>query len=279
MPIITISRQLGSLGTEIAKRCAEKLKLNFLDKESLEMITKEFDISEGRIEKYDEKKPSFWDRFSSDRETYLHFLKTGIYEFAYSGSCLILGRGGQVLLKDVPGVLHVRIIAPLETRLQRVKDRYEGDEWHARQLIQRSDHDRSGFHRFFFNTAWDYQRLYDLIINTATLSVEKAVGIIERAAPTGARGKKMRDDRDRSLADRCLEQKVITKLLYDEKIPIGFLKVSVVDGAVTFGGSVNTVEDIERCKRAIDSLEGVREVTDECHLNLPYNDVYFTRFR
>ena len=70
MAVITISRQLGSLGTEIAKGLNEKLQLNYLDKSKLETaLVSEYGISGESIERYDEKKPPLWDIFSSGWDT------------------------------------------------------------------------------------------------------------------------------------------------------------------------------------------------------------------
>ncbi|HUV08291.1 MAG TPA: cytidylate kinase family protein, partial [Spirochaetia bacterium] len=68
MAIVTISRQLGTMGTEIAHALAEELHYNYLDKESFAKALQEHGISGMHLEKYDEKKPALWDVFSSDRE-------------------------------------------------------------------------------------------------------------------------------------------------------------------------------------------------------------------
>jgi len=120
MAVLTLSRQSGSYGTQISKALAGSLKYRFLDKESLEKALSTYGVPPASLEKYDEKRPSFWEIFSSDRNRYLHFLKTVIYDFALQGSGIVLGRGGQVLLCWVPGVYHVRVIAPPADRVDRI---------------------------------------------------------------------------------------------------------------------------------------------------------------
>jgi len=117
MPVITVSRQLGSLGTEIAKLLCKNVHCKYLDKESLEEVFAEYGIPKENVERYDEKKPGIWDIFKTDKARYLHFLKSAIFEFARKGNCIILGRGGQIVLKDLRGVLHVRVAASMESRL------------------------------------------------------------------------------------------------------------------------------------------------------------------
>lgn len=265
MAIITISRQLGSLGTEIAKRLRAELNCNYLDKQSLEVqLVNKYGIPEENVERYDEKKPAFWDMFSSDKDKYLHFMKTAMYEFAHQGSCIIIGRGGQVLFKELPGALHVKVIAPFTVRMMRVKNRYNYDDRLAEQIIRHNDHDRAGFHKFFFHANWDDHSLYDLVINTRAFTVEAGVRLITEALAASGIEEKQGEAQNR-IKDLCLGQEVETAILYEEKLPVHFLEVLAVSGLVTIRGSVITMEDISRCEAVARNIAGVKEVMNELY--------------
>ena len=120
MAVITVSRQLESLGTEIAQELASQLQYEYLDRKRIEqgLATQGLMVSE--IDKYDEKEPHFWANQLIEGRKFFHALQIVIYEAARKGNIVIVGRGGQVLLKGLPGVLHVRIIAPLQDRIQRL---------------------------------------------------------------------------------------------------------------------------------------------------------------
>lgn len=265
MAIITISRQFGSLGTQIAKVLKEELKCDYLDKLKLEeTLVTEYGIPEENVEKYDEKKPAFWDIFSTEKDRYLHFMKTAIYKFAREGNGIIIGRGGQILLKDIPGLLHVRVIAPRELRVERIKERYSYDDKLGEQIIRHSDHDRTGFHKFFFHVNWEEPCLHDLIINTQTFTVEHAVGLIKDSLEMlGIEEKK--HETESKLADLCLGQEVITHIAYKERLPIQFLEAIVEDGVVTLRGSTITSEDIEGCETIARKIPGVKDVVNEIY--------------
>ncbi|GAK59080.1 hypothetical protein U27_06056 [Candidatus Vecturithrix granuli] len=267
MAIITISRQIGSLGTEIAKKLREDLGFNYLDKQSLdEELIQKYGIPEKKVERYDEKKPGFWDTFSSDKDSYIHFVKTAMYKFAQQGNCLIIGRGGQFVFKDLPGALHIRIIAPIALRLERIKKKYNYDDRLADQVLRHSDHDRAGFHKFFFHTNWDNTDLYDLVINTRLLSVEAAVQLIKDALEsTGIM--EQRVAQESKLADICLSQEVITSIIFMEKIPVQFLEVEALaaSGVVTLRGATMTAEDMACCEAVTCKVPGVKEVINEMH--------------
>jgi cytidylate kinase len=262
MAIITISRQIGSLGSYIANALAEELTLNLLNKESLEVMLCEHGMVEKQVNHYDEKKPKFWETLSPDKDRYLHCLKTAIYEFARKGNCIIIGRGGQVLLGDLPGVLHVRIIAPTEVRIDRIKERFSCDARHAEKLIRQSDHDRSGFYKSFFHVDWDSPSLYDLVINTHFLSLEAAAELIKDGLRFTETPERQQETLSK-LADLCLGQEIITTILYKEEIPVQFLEATVEDGVVTLKGSAVGVEDIRRCEIVARQVPGVQQVLNE----------------
>ena len=265
MAIITISRQLGSLGNDIADALKNELSYAYLDKIQLEeMLVSTYGIPEESVEKYDEKKPAFWDIFFSEKDRYLHFMKTAMYEFARQGNCIIVGRGGQVLLKGVPGTLHARVIAPMPVRLERVKQRYNYDDKLAEQLIRHSDHDRIGFQKFFFHINWEELGQYDLVINTGTFTVVQAVEFIKSAIEMLELAQKQ-DECAKKLADLCLGQAVMTQIAYKEKLPIQFLEALAVDGVVTLRGSTITADDIQRCEQVARLVPGVKQVINEVY--------------
>ncbi len=259
MAILTLSRQSGSFGTQIAKALAEHLKYRFLDKESLEKALAGYGVSPSSLQKYDEKRPSFWELFSSERNRYLHFLKTVIYDFARQGNGIVLGRGGQVLLAGVPGVYHVRVIAPPATRIERLKKAYKCDERHAEAIMRHSDQARAGFHRFFFNVNWDESSGYDLVLNTQSIGAETAAELLRKVISL-LDGKEIQKEREKRLADMVLRQQVETAILYTEKIPVKFLETEAHDGVVTLNGTVSTHNAVSRCEEIARAVPGVKKV-------------------
>lgn len=259
MAILTLSRQSGSFGTQIAQTLAEHLKYRFLDKESLEKALTGYGVSPSSLQKYDEKRPSFWELFSSERNRYLHFLRTVVYDFARQGNGIVLGRGGQVLLSGVPGIYHVRVIAPLPTRIERIKKAYKCDDRHAEAIIRHSDQARAGFHRFFFNINWEDSSNYDLVLNTQTIGPETAAELLRKVIGL-LDGKEAQAQREKRLADLALRQQVETAILYTEKIPVKFLETEVRDGVVILNGTVSTHGAVARCEQIARAVPGVQEV-------------------
>jgi len=260
--MVTISRQVGAGGDEIARLLAKELKWKFLDKEALERLLAERGFPKMEFEIYDERKPALWHRFSAERDRYLHFLKMVSYDFARQGSCVILGRGGQILFRDVPGALRVRVVAPLQDRVEAVREKFDYDERRARQVVQHEDNERAGFHRFLFRANWDSSDLYDLVISTRFISETSAADLIKKAlaAKEVAAVKK---ERARKLEDLYLAQRVRIAILYEQQLPIHFLEIEAVDGVITLKGTVGIRESIARCETIAADVPGVTRVVNE----------------
>jgi cytidylate kinase len=262
MAIFTVSREAGSLGTEIAQAAAGKLQYEYLDREKIEKALVERGIPMPEVEKFDEKKPSFWVSWQIQSRRFLHAIQAVIYDFAVRGDALIVGRGGQVLLRNIPGAVHLRIGAPLPVRVRRIMERERLDEKQAARLIQRSDRDSAGFLRFFFDVDWEDPALYDLLINTQRVSVNTAVEMIARAAESPEIREGTRVAREK-LADLCLAQKAEGALLDLLGLNIRLVHIQVSAGMVTLRGSVVSAADLESAQRAVAGIEGVAHLDNQ----------------
>lgn len=118
-----------------------------------------------------------------DDQTYTRIVRETMEKLARQGNSVIIGRGGQMILRDWPGVLHVHLYAPVEVRVQRLMQRLSISEAEARRRIAESDEERRQYIRTMYNNAnWKDLKYYDLAINTGDISPEAAAQIIILAA-------------------------------------------------------------------------------------------------
>ena len=235
MAIIAISRELAALGDETAGELAKLLGYRFVDKHALEERVKSYGIEGRKFEKYDERKPSFFALLSHDRDDYLHYLKTAIFAEAEQGSCVFIGRGAGMVLKNMPGLISLFLASPLNIRLERVKSYFQCDEQRARHIIERSDQDRIGFHRYFFDIDWRDPENYHLSLNTGFFNPAGCAEIINQCKNRFFTPESEAENAAR-LKELILEQRVRQCIIYEEQIPIHFLEVSVSGGAITLYG-------------------------------------------
>jgi len=258
----TISRQLGAGGDEIARKLAAELGWRLLDNSVVESLLMERGFSQTAFGIFNERRPDLWHRISTEKERYLHFLKLVSYGFARRGNCVVLGRGGQVLFGSVPGIIRVRVVAPLECRVQRVKEASGGDEQRARQLVLQSDNERTGFYRFLLHTDWDCPDLYELIVNSQFISSRTVVDLILKALDSqevaGKKGAALGE-----LEQLYLVQKAVIAILFEQKLPIQSLEIEVSDGTVTLKGTAQDHPSIERCGETAAGVFGKKTIHNE----------------
>ena len=198
MRAITISREYGSGGGEVARRVAARLEWQLVDHEMIVHIAQSLGVSESEIEQKDEYSESFASRILSSmrlidpamavgvpidaltttEEAYKQALTNLVHAVAQTGHAVIVGRGGQVLLADQRDVLHVRIVAPLEQRITYVVQREGLDRDAARTRIQQKDRQRERYLQNHYHQSSEDPHLYDLVLNTGIIDLESIAEII-----------------------------------------------------------------------------------------------------
>lgn len=194
--IITITRQYGSGGHDIAKALAEKLGIPFYDKELISLIAKESGVAPEVFEHADEKAANsllyslslglynYGNGFSSSMgdlpiNDKLYILQHRIIkEKAESEHFVVVGRCADYILKDHPDVVKVYIYADLESRIKRAVDRQDIEPARAKQAVVKADKNRANYYSFYSGQKWGQVDNYDLCINSTNLSTDQAVKLI-----------------------------------------------------------------------------------------------------
>lgn len=261
MAIITISRQMGSLGDEIAKAVADKLNYDYIDKPEIAEALATYGL---RVdEKFDQKGLSFWESFSQQKKRLLYLIKAVVSDLAKKGNVVIYGWGAQLLFKDLPGVIRVRIIAPFEVRTRRLVEQKVYDERNAEKTLRKSDRDSAEYMSSFFKSDLEDKELYDLIINTITISVDTGVGLIINTLEAHE-FKVSSEETAEKLTDLSLKHKVEAAVL---EIPGLELSNLVVEkGVVNLSGSAKSLAAKEECEKAVSNIKGITKIANQLEL-------------
>ena len=211
------------------------------------------------MEKFDEKSQPFWVNWQIQGLKYFHAIQAVIYKAARRDNVVIIGRGGQCILKGISGVLHIRIIAPFQDRIQRLAAQGGGDEKELSRIVKQNDRDSGGFIRTFFDANWEDAGLYDLTINTHHIPLDKAVDMILSTIPAVEEMKDTQRSREQ-LDNLILQQKVATVLL-KEKLRTTYGEVS--GEVVTLWGNCSSHSEGENIVRLVSGIEGVQKVKDK----------------
>ena len=196
MSVITISRECGVNSEEVASLLAKKLGWEYIGKELVARIAKELRISKGEAEAFLQDAQSrllrFVDRYTCtliqrvvdrergclDDESYFKTVKKLVEDAYEAKSAIILGWGGQCILRGKPNVLHVRLIRDMEGKIATIMKRFNLDRKAAEYHINREEKDSKSLIKHYFNVDWNDASLYDLIIDMGRTSVEDAVDTI-----------------------------------------------------------------------------------------------------
>lgn len=117
---------------------------------------------------------------------YADLVRQVILEYAQAGDVIIVGRGGQAILRDMSGVLHVKVVGSEEMRTRRLMQRMGVDEKEALRQIHHSDRERMRYLKHFHGLNWHDPCLYDLVLNTDRLAVDVAVHLVIEATQRAA---------------------------------------------------------------------------------------------
>ena len=196
MSVITISRECGVESEKVASLVAQKLSWEYIGKELVARIARELRISEGEAEAFLQDAQSrllrFVDRYTCtliqrvvdrergclDDDSYYETTKKLVEDIYDHGDAIILGWGGQCLLRGKPNALHVRLTKDIEGKIKTIMERFKLSHKAAKDYVEREEKDSRSLIKHYFNEDWNDIRLYDLVIDMGKTSTEEAVETI-----------------------------------------------------------------------------------------------------
>jgi cytidylate kinase len=226
-------------------------------KELLEARFKELGFKEKLLAKLDEKHPRMLDSITKKDDLYLETLKTVIYNEIANNSCAIVGRGSNFILSNIPNVVKVRFVAPLEKRVANVATLLDISNKEAEILVKRSDRERAGFCYYYFGEIWNEAANYDLVINTEFFLLPDILDILEKTLATTAKTAQLNEN---IIADATLKQNVKFELFIKNDIEIKHRNIQCNNGCVTITGNVSSNAVKERVNNILEQLPQVKNI-------------------
>lgn len=181
MSIVAMSATLGSWGNEVGRELGRLLAYEFADREIIAKAADRFGEGVMDLERVTEGKPRLLERFSDDPHRYLTYIEAVILEMAARDNVVLAGRGAIVLLSKVRHVLRVRVTAPEGVRAERVEQSLGLTREAAIDAVRESDRERGARVKSLYHVDWDDPLLYDLVLNTERLTVERAAALVQEA--------------------------------------------------------------------------------------------------
>jgi len=195
--IITVGRQIGSGGHDIAKKLAEQIGYKFYDMEILSIAAQESGFDRKFFEKQDEKRGFFRSIFGGavptgamvnysgtytnkfSQESLFLFQAEAIKNAASEGNCIFVGRCADYILREFPNLINLFVTADYDERVGRVMTRNAMTREQAEKLIRDKEDARSSFYNYYTGKKWGDSSSYDFCLNSSRLGIEGSVKLIK----------------------------------------------------------------------------------------------------
>jgi cytidylate kinase len=259
MPIIAITREMGSLGKDVARELGAELGLPVVYHEVIDHLADRMRVRKSHVIRLLDGSAGLLERMTADQTSLSIFTADEILGLAARGpGAIIRGWGATHLLREVPHAVCVRVCAPFETRKRRMMERLDtDDEAQVSEEIRANDEAHAAIMRRHFNLQWTEPEHYDVVLNTERVTVAECVSEVlglarsPRCAETDAA-------RER-LADLALAAAVRAALRRSAETREAQVAVSADAGCVALSGAASTDQMLAQVEVA-SGVPGVRDV-------------------
>jgi cytidylate kinase len=261
MAIITIQRGTRSGGEALATCLSGQLGYPLLGREVLQEAANELGVPAKDVGEKMEESPGRFGRTPLITKLYVAAVTEALTEHARDGNLVYHGLAGGLLLRDLPGVLKIRLIAPMSYRIQALMDSHGMEEQGAEAYIHEVDEARYQWVKNVYGENNTDPSLYDMVLNLGSFSIPEACEVVKSAASRPEF--EMNPKRMKALEDFRLACQVRLALLDDLGTQTLDLDAEVSDGvAVVLGEAplLNTGEVGNRISEIASSVPGVKEV-------------------
>ena len=264
MAILSISREYSSGGEEIGRAVAEELHYEYVNTGRLSQVIQRAGKKWGDISReFDEIPPSFWERFDWEYRGYVTLVEANILEYAQRNRLVVLGRGSHILLQDVPYALKVRIIAPLEKRIERTMDLDRLDRRAALAKIEKTDRDHDNYLKANYGQEWNDTRYYDLVLNTGIQTYEQVVQLLVKALQEA--DLRTTPEAEQRLRDQAVTARIKAELFTDPQIFVPTLEVFHDGSEVVLRGVVHSPKEYHHLEETARSFAHGLPIRNELH--------------
>lgn len=268
MPIIAITREMGSLGKDVADGLGGQLGLPIFYHEVVEPLADRMRVRKSHVIRLLDGTAGLLERLTADKTSLAIFSAEEIFELALRGEgAVVRGWGATHLLRDVPHAICVRVCAPVGLRKRRMMERLNTDDDAAVSVeIHCNDQAHTAIMRRNFGLQWTDPENYDVVFNTERVSVGECIDEVVRLVKSNAFAETARSRKqleDLALAARVRAALRLSPLTRDTKIA-----VTATDGEVTLAGELGT-DMLLAVAEVVDSVPGVGDFKYRSHPGAP----------
>lgn len=262
MALVAMTREMGSLGKDVATQLAQALGTTVIQHEIIDLLADKMRVRKSHVVRLLDGHAGILERLTADKTSLSIYTADETYQLALRPEgAVIRGWGATHLLRSVPHAVCVRVCAPAEVRVKRMKERLNtDDEEFVGNEIRLSDEAHGAIMRRHFGINWQEPEHYDLTLNTERVGIAECADQILRMTADPAFAETVQS-RGR-LRNLSLAAHVRAALRADSRTRNLRLGIDADGGKVTLSGIALPGEDARIAAEVAESVPGVREVVD-----------------
>ena len=261
MPVVAMTREMGSLGKDVAERLAERVGKPLVHHEIIGLLADKMRLRKSHVVRFLDGKAGIWERMTTDQTSLSIYTADETLRLVESGEISVLrGWGAAHLLRPVSHVLSVRVCAPLQTRIERMMERLNTDDRTLLESeIRLSEEAHGAITQRHFGLDWREPVNYDLVLNTERLTIDECVD--EIAALLNRPNFQETPESRRIFSDLALQSHVRAALRHDPRTAKMRIGVEASEGRVTLAGILEPDVVENDAIEVAQSVRGVVEVS------------------
>ena len=260
MPLIAMTREMGSLGKDVAAAVSARLGKPVVHHEMIDHLASKMRLRKSHVIRLLDGKANIWERLTTDKTSLSIYTADETLALAENdGVAVIRGWGSAHLLRPVPHVVCVRVCAPLHLRVRRMMERlHTEDEEFVTNEIKMSEEAHAAITRRHFGINWQDPEQYDLVLNTERISIKECANEV-MALVNDPQFQETEQSRQ-MLANIALETHVRASLRADQRTAQMLITISADRGIVTLAGIVDTGYEPVHAAEVATKTTGVKDV-------------------
>lgn len=266
MPFVAMTREMGSLGKDVAASLADRLSRQVVHHEIIDNLASKMRLRKSHVVRFLEGKSGIWERLTTDRTSLSIYTADETFALAESGRVAVIrGWGATHLLRPVPHVISVRVCAPFEVRVKRMMERLNTDDRDfVENEIRLSEEAHGAITRRHFGINWQDSENYDVVLNTERLTIEECVDEVMNLLddPTFQETA----ESQRLFHDLALAAHVRAAMRQDERTKNMQFSISARDGVVALTGIVEMGLEPKDAMEVASRVPGVKQVTNSLRM-------------
>lgn len=244
----------------MAECVAKKLGYRCISREVLVETARKYGTQEETLLRALTAKPGILERMSVERIHYLALIRATLYHEVKDDNVVYHGHAGHLLLKGIPHLLKVRVVADMEFRIKATMERNGLGRDEAVRYIKKVDEERARLTRFLYNVDWSDPSLYDIVVSLDRMSIFSACEIVCHAA--GLNDFRATPDWEKVRSDLALSTAVRARIAVAKDIGAldRGIEIEANEGVITIGGKVNSLRDAEKIEAMVRDMPEVKDV-------------------